>query len=381
MISDDITNILLIGTDERSEDERGRADAIMIATIDEKHGGVKLTSIARDTYVYIPSKKTKEKINHAYSYGGAALLKETIELNLNIQISNYIRINFSSFTEVIDALGGITVNVKQSEISELNKYIPECYTAGNYSGEVKYIQKEGTQRLNGYQALSYARIRKNDSAIKRDERQRAIIQSLLYEFSDANVFELPKIVNTVSKYVTMDIKTSQLLKYAQKVFKMGNFTINQLSFPMSEYSEGKTLSGKGWVLTFDSEKCLEELHKFIFEEDYSNMIKDKLQNIDTENSENLKDLFEDEDEEVVEDVEYEEDDYWDYDIDNSYDDYINNTPEIDNTPDIVEPDLGTEPDVTTPEDNTGEETEEGVTPDDSAIIPDTDIDMMELFTF
>ena len=273
IVSDKITNILLIGTDERSKDERGRADAIMIATIDEKHRGIKITSIARDTYVDIPTKNRKEKINHAYSYGGASLLKETVESNFDIEISNYVRVNFNSFTEIIDALGGLELDVKKSELNELNKFIPECYEASSKKKPIKYIDEEGKQTLNGYQALSYARIRKNDSAIERDRRQREVMQSLMNEFSRMNLFEVPKVINAITKYVTTDMKPSEMLKYAQKVLKMGNFEIKQLEFPMAEYSNGGIIDGKGWVLQFNEKKCIPLLHEFIFESSYDSSVK------------------------------------------------------------------------------------------------------------
>lgn len=273
IVSDKITNILLIGTDERSKDERGRADAIMIATIDEKHRGIKITSIARDTYVNIPTKNRKEKINHAYSYGGASLLKETVESNFDIEISNYVRVNFNSFTEIIDALGGLELDVKKSELNELNKFIPECYEASSKKKPIKYIDEEGKQTLNGYQALSYARIRKNDSAIERDRRQREVMQSLMNEFSQMNLFEIPKVINAITKYVTTDMKPSEMLKYAQKVLKMGNFEIKQLEFPMAEYSNGGIIGGKGWVLQFNEKKCIPLLHEFIFESSYDSSVK------------------------------------------------------------------------------------------------------------
>ena len=317
IVSDKITNILLIGTDERSKDERGRADAIMIATIDEKHRGIKITSIARDTYVNIPTKNRKEKINHAYSYGGASLLKETVESNFDIEISNYVRVNFNSFTEIIDALGGLELDVKKSELSELNKFIPECYEASSKKKPIKYIDTEGKQILNGYQTLSYARIRKNDSAIERDRRQREVIQSLMNEFSRMNLFEVPKVINAITKYVTTDMKPSEMLKYAQKVLKMGNFEIKQLEFPMAEYSKGGIIDGKGWVLQFNEKKCIPLLHEFIFESAYDNSVK---------SDSNWEDSV-DEDEKKLDMLDFDRIkhiiDNWD--TDHKKDDYINNS--------------------------------------------------------
>lgn len=270
LLDDNITNILLIGSDGRTSSERGRSDAMMIATVDEKHKSIKLTSLARDTYVKIPG-KGYEKLNHAYSYGGATLLMKTIENNFGVGISNYVNVNFASFIDIIDALGGITINVKSSELSELNKYIPECYEASNNkkNSTLKLIEKAGTQTLNGYQALSYSRIRKNDSAFERDARQRQVLQSLLNEVSTMSFGEVTKVANAVFPYVKTNIKPMDMLKYIGKVLKIGNFDIKQLEFPISEYSKGGVVKNKGWVLQFNSSKCLPILHKFIFEEEMS----------------------------------------------------------------------------------------------------------------
>lgn len=267
LLDDNITNILLIGSDGRTSSERGRSDAMMIATIDEKHKSIKLTSLARDTYVNIPG-RGYEKLNHAYSYGGANLLMKTIENNLSIGISDYVNVNFTSFIDIIDALGGITMDIKSSEISELNKYIPECYEASKNkkNSKMKLIEKAGVQTLNGYQALSYSRIRKNDSALERDGRQRQVLQSLLNEVSTMSFGEVTKVANAVFPYVKTNIKPMDMMKYIGKVLKINNFNIKQLEFPIAEYSKGGIVKNKGWVLQFNYSKCLPILHKFIFEE-------------------------------------------------------------------------------------------------------------------
>lgn len=267
IISDNITNILLIGTDARNKDEQGRSDAMMIATIDEKHKCLKLTSLARDTYIEIPG-HGEQKLNHAYSYGGADLLIKTLEHNLSIDIANYMTVNFNSFVSIIDALGGVTVEVKESELSELNKYIPECYEASSNknNSSMKLVEKPGIQILNGYQALSYSRIRKNDSSLERDNRQRKVLQSLINEASNMSVLEIPKVLNAVFPHVKTNMNFNDIVKFGKKVLKMGNFELSQLAFPMQEYSKNSRINGKGAVIEFNKEKCLPILHEFIFED-------------------------------------------------------------------------------------------------------------------
>ena len=104
----------------------------------------------------------EEKLTHAYAYGGANLLVETIENNFKIDIQNYAVVDFYSFMDIVDALGGVEVDVRSSEIKELNKFIDETYNFNNNAnkGSIQYINSPGIQRLSGYQALSYSRIRK-----------------------------------------------------------------------------------------------------------------------------------------------------------------------------------------------------------------------------
>ncbi|MBQ3422814.1 MAG: LCP family protein [Romboutsia sp.] len=268
IISDNITNILLIGTDARNTSERGRSDAMIIATIDEKHQSIKLTSLARDTYVEIPG-YDKQKLNHAYSYGGTKLLINTIEHNFSIDISNYAIVDFSSFSSIIDSLGGVDIEIRESEIEELNKYIPECfeYNTNKKHKNIELIKKPGLQTLNGYQALSYSRIRKNDSSIQRDNRQRKVIQAIMDEVSDISVLEIPKLINSVLPYVKTDMDFSRILNIGKKILKMGNFNLEQLTFPMQEYSKNSKIAKKGDVIEFEKDKCLPLLHKFIFEDE------------------------------------------------------------------------------------------------------------------
>ena len=259
----EITNILLAGTDARNINENARTDSMMILTIDNKHKSLKLTSLARDTYVDIPG-HGKAKLNAAYAYGGIDLLIETIESNLKLDIQDYAIVNFFSFMDIVDTLGGVTVDVKSSEIKELNKYIPECFKFGNYSGNIEYINSPGYQKLNGYQALSYGRIRKNDDAIQRDSRQRSIIQGLVNGFKSLPITKYPELVNSVLPYIKTNMRPTRIMSLATTALSIGDLNIKQLEFPMREYSTGGIYGNAGWVWRYDEDKCLPILHDFIF---------------------------------------------------------------------------------------------------------------------
>lgn len=259
-----ITNILLAGTDGRPGEKNSRSDSMMILTVDSKNKSLKLTSLNRDTYVDIPG-HGEEKLTHAYAYGGANLLVETIENNFEIDIQNYAVVDFYSFMDIVDALGGVEVDVHENEIKELNKFIPETYkwNTNSNKGSIEYINSAGTQKLNGYQTLSYARIRKNDSTQERDRRQRQVIEGLMNGVKDLPISKYPKLLDTILPYVKTNMKPTEIIGLAGKILGIGNLSITQIEFPFENASTPVTLPGKGFVIKFD-ESSLDTLHDFIF---------------------------------------------------------------------------------------------------------------------
>lgn len=260
-----ITNILLAGTDGRTVDENARTDSMMILTIDNKNKSLKLTSLARDTYVNIPG-HGMSKLNSAYAHGGINLLIDTIESNFKLDIQDYCIVNFFSFMDIVDTLGGVAVDVKSNEINELNKFIPECYTFGEYSGSIDYINSTGYQKLNGYQALAYGRIRKNDDALERDRRQRAIIQGIVNGFKSLPLTKYPELVDTILPYVKTNMKPTEILALGTKVLGIGDLSLKQLEFPIGKYSTGGIYGNAGWVWRYNEDKNLPILHDFIFKD-------------------------------------------------------------------------------------------------------------------
>lgn len=260
-----ITNILLVGTDGTNLSEASRSDSMMILTIDNKNKSLKLTSLARDTYVDIPG-HGMQKLTHAYAYGGINLLAETIEKNFELDIQNYVVVNFYSFMDIVDTLGGVTVDVRKSEINELNSVMVEGYNISKNpnKGELKPITHSGIQKLNGYQALGFGRIRHNDDALQRDRRQREIIQGLIHGIQNLPITKYPDLVNSILPYVKTNMKPTEIIALGADVLSIGNFSLKQLEFPPEEYSKGGIVGKSGWVWQYDKEKCLPILHDFIF---------------------------------------------------------------------------------------------------------------------
>lgn len=247
---DGITNILLAGVDGNNLDKGNRSDSMMVLTIDEKNNDIRITSLARDTYVQIPG-YGEEKLTHAYAYGGPALLLQTIDKNFGLKIDKYAVVSFSSFEKIIDALGGVEIDVLPKEVS----YIPGVNSAGK-------------QTLNGAEALAYSRIRYADDAYQRDNRQRTVMQAA-YNKLASNPGDLMEIGNTILGYTKTNIPPMEIFKLANKVIKMNFTEFPQLEFPLEGHRDGKIVSKeKGWVILWDKEYNNEQLKKFIF--DYKN---------------------------------------------------------------------------------------------------------------
>jgi LCP family protein required for cell wall assembly len=260
-----ITNILLLGTDARPGEDKSRSDAMMILTLDNKNKSIKLTSLNRDTFVDIPG-HGEQKLTHAYVYGEAEMLIDTIEQNFELDIQHYATVDFNSFIDVIDALGGVEVEVQKSEIRELNKFIPETYrwSKNKDKGSIEYIQNSGKQKLNGYQALSFSRIRKNDSTAERDRRQRDVIQALINEAKDLPKSKYPGVVNSLLPYVKTNMNPNTIISLGTQLIGIGNLDLKSLEFPMN-IDKGRKIGNSGFVIPFDSED-IDVLHDFIFKD-------------------------------------------------------------------------------------------------------------------
>lgn len=252
---DGITNILLLGTDGRPGDSSFRTDSMIIATIDSTNKNIKLTSLARDTYVDIPG-KGKGKLNAAYFWGKEDLLFQTIEQNFQIRLDKYAMVNFDGLMNIINILGGVEVDVKPHEIKYINDCIEETYAACTYSnkGSKQLISSSGMQNLNGYQALAYSQVRNSDSAINRDGRQREVILSMVDGIKDMSVTKFPELINTILPYVTTNLNVSEMIKLATNVLLNGSLNnIKQAEFPIIDnyHVKGGIYKNAGWVWLYD----------------------------------------------------------------------------------------------------------------------------------
>ncbi|MFR7934651.1 MAG: LCP family protein [Clostridium perfringens] len=257
-----ITNILLLSSDARPGEDVSRSDSIMILTIDNINKKLKVTSLMRDMLVKIDG-HGEEKLNHAFAYGGPTKTIETIQNNFGIKLHNYVIIDFNAFVKVIDAINGIEVTIKDYELDELNKYILD-----GGGSERDLLTSPGTYNLNGYQALSYARIRKvGNGEYERTERQRAVLQIALEKVKDMSTVKLVSLLNELFPYIKTNISLGNAMDYGFTALNVGkncNFEIEQFRVPIDSISKGGIIDNKGWVFVIDKVETSKALQEFIF---------------------------------------------------------------------------------------------------------------------
>jgi polyisoprenyl-teichoic acid--peptidoglycan teichoic acid transferase len=219
-VTNDPFSILILGVEDYSDqNDKGRSDTLMVATLNPKDQSMKLVSIPRDTLVDIPE-YGEDKINHSFAYGGKELVIETVEDYLDIPIDYYVTVNFDGFKKIIDEVGGIEVKVP-FDFSDIN----------NEREEFHFY--EGMQKLNGEEALVYARMRKQDPRgdFGRNERQRQIVTGLLDKTLSPNTFlKIDDIADVVGDNIQTNMKVKEGLGLLQKYSDFSTSSIEQIEF-------------------------------------------------------------------------------------------------------------------------------------------------------
>ncbi len=268
-------NIALFGVDSRegSLGKGTRSDTIIVASINQDTGDVKLVSVFRDTYLNLGN-DTYNKCNAAYAKGGPEQAITMLNKNLNMNITDYVTVGFDGLIEVIDALGGVEINVTEGEISHLNNYQismvgtttdGKTFTAQEGKDYIP-VTKSGMQTLNGLQATAYCRIRYIGNDFQRAQRQRDVITAISEKAKSASVSKLNDVANGVMDNVSTSLDVSEILGVMSD---LGNYSIvGNDGFPFEKYRATGTVGSKGsCVIPQDLEQNVKELHKFLFGED------------------------------------------------------------------------------------------------------------------
>ena len=213
-----VLNIMLFGEDNNHGEKYGRTDTMILMSLDNRNKKMKLTSFQRDTYVFIPG-HGQNKINASYTLGGAKLSIETIEANFGIKIDRYAIVNFESFKNIIDTLGGVEIEVTQDEIDYINY---QMYKNKQVTEYTTIKDKPGLVRLNGQEALWYARNRGltvgedgNEIGIDGDDwdrtkRQRKLLEKIFTDMKSADLPTIIGIVSSIGPMITTNLKKDEI---------------------------------------------------------------------------------------------------------------------------------------------------------------------------
>ena len=260
-------NIALLGIDSRADDYGlgNRSDCMIIASINQETNAVKLISVYRDTYVYVTENGTKrlDKITHAYSYGGAQNTLKSLNEAMDLNITEFVTVNFDAVIAAVDSLGGVYIDIDESEIKYVNDYID----ATSESSRVKssHITHSGRQKLDGVQAVSYTRVRYTTGGdYKRTERMRTVVEAMLSKAKTLNVGQLNSFADTILPKIRTNISTSEIWGL---IPKLASFKVTEsIGWPYD--TKGITLD-RWYGVPVTLQSNVERLHKEAFEqEDY-----------------------------------------------------------------------------------------------------------------
>ena len=256
-----VKNIALFGVDSRDSSTNSRSDSIMILSVDKAHNKVKVSSIMRDAYVNIPD-RGYDKITHAYAFGGPELAIRTLNENFQLDIADYATVNFNDMAEIVDAVGGVTLEISDEEAENANNSIAEqCQIAGK-DPSAYYFSGGGTYQMNGIQAVAYSRIRYvGNGDFGRTERQREVLSAIFSKALNMSPLEYPDMVKQLLSLTTTSIGFDTVMAYGPMM--LGKPTFETSRFPCDGDYWGDTSTGTYYMM-FDEETTVQKLHDFIY---------------------------------------------------------------------------------------------------------------------
>lgn len=226
-------SVLLMGVDERNGD-KGRADTMILMTVNPKKEAVSMTSIPRDTRTTLVGRGTEDKLNHSYAFGGVEMTVKSVEAFLNVPVDYYVKVNMDGFRDIVDAVGGITVES------------PQAFTIEGHS------YSQGTITLNGTEALPYARMRYDDPKgdIGREGRQRQVIEAIIKKAASvSSITRVDKILNSISKNTETNLTFGDVKLLQKNYLKARN---NMESFQLE--GKGEEIEGVYYLIIPDENR-------------------------------------------------------------------------------------------------------------------------------
>ena len=249
----DLLNILLIGQDAREGEDQARSDSMILCTYNKATQELTMTSFLRDLYVPIPGHGSN-RINAAYAFGGTSLLKKTIGDNFAVAIDGSIEVDFTHFAEIIDQLGGVEIELRQDEADVINKQTGSDLAEGIYP-------------LDGFQALTYSRIRNldMDGDVSRTNRQRKLINAVVDSLREVSITEMTPLISKILPMITTDLSRGQLFLYALEILPhLSDMDIHSQKIPADGTYTDKTIDGMS-VLVADMAAQRQHLQNTLLE--------------------------------------------------------------------------------------------------------------------
>lgn len=304
VLDDSIRNIAMFGVDARDGSFEGLSDVVMILTVDNKHGKIKMTSILRDSCV-IMEDGSYAKLTEIYSYGGPELAVKTLNRNFSIgnrplNITEYVTVNFARMADIVDACGGVEIELTAQEVQQINvnlwslvvdveeqieddkasgtfesrddyayitnaDFMPNIYGNKNVDS-ADYEYEDGKYLLNGNQAVAYGRIRYIDSDDMRAMRQQNVLKALIERVRGKSKLEYPEMIRQIMPMCKTSLDFGDITGMLPIMFT--NFTIETLNIPgEDESARGGSLPGPRWVYVYDLDYAAKHISTFIFEKD------------------------------------------------------------------------------------------------------------------
>ena len=252
VIEGDVVNIMLIGQDRRPGEERARSDSMILVSLNKNKGTIQLTSFMRDLYVQVPG-YLDTRLNAAYRYGGTDLMNETFKVNFGLEIDGNVMVDFDEFTEIIEIVGGVTLDISSAEAKYMN-------------ASSKNHFKAGTNYFNAEDALTFTRMRYaagNDYG--RTDRQRRVLMAIAYSLRDADLVTIFNLIDQVLPHIVTNLTDAQIIEYTTTglgILANGG-EIGTFRIPQDDAHYNANIRGMA-VLVPDLEMCREDLEEVIY---------------------------------------------------------------------------------------------------------------------
>ena len=253
VLEGDVINIMLIGQDRRPGEERARSDSMILVSMSKEKGTIQLTSFMRDLYVQIPG-YMDTRLNAAYRYGGTDLMNETFKVNFGLEIDGNVMVDFDEFTEIIEIVGGVTLEMSSAEAKYMNSHSDNHFSSGK-------------NFLNAKDALTFTRMRYMAGGdYGRTDRQRRVIMAIAESLRDADLVSIFNLIDQVLPHIVTNLTDAQIIEYATTGLGIlgGGGQMETFRIPQDDAHYNANIRGMA-VLVPNLEMCREDLKEFIYD--------------------------------------------------------------------------------------------------------------------